>query len=143
LAPVRSSNDGTDVGGNSDATGNNIFNYGSASNAFSLSGFPGTSNVGILVSLSTNANIAYNRVSGSSPVNNYGIYLRSTGTAPSITHTSNIVSNLVTDTTTSNTTSDQLIGIYSDMGGALHTLNINKNKVTRCAAHQCDLSGIL
>jgi hypothetical protein len=132
----------TDVGGNTYALGNKIYVFGRTSLTTSPSGFPGSTQCGIMVSNARISNISYNLISGSSPVNNYGIYLRTNAsTAPGTTHTSNIVYNRIIDTCTSNSSSYQLIGIFNDLGGTLHTLNINNNKLINFAATNTSFGG--
>jgi hypothetical protein len=77
-SPLFDSN--TDVGGNAYALGNKIYVFGRTSFTTSPSGFPGSTQCGIMVSNARISNISYNLISGSSPVNNYGIYLRTNAT---------------------------------------------------------------
>lgn len=120
---------GNDIGGASAATGNTITDQGNTTIATSFLGLPGTSTMGILVAANTGSNISYNSItSNTTPVNAYGIYLRSTS-APAITHTSTISNNTIQVSCSSNNTSYNLIGILNDMGGTNHTLNITNNTI--------------
>ncbi|WP_324325541.1 hypothetical protein, partial [Flavobacterium sp.] len=120
-------NTGIDVGGASAATGNIITDQGNTTVSSGYLGLPGTSTYGIMLSACTGANISYNSITGNTtPVNTYGIYLRSTS-SPATTHTSTISYNTIQVSCSSNTTSYNIVGILNDMGGANHTLNINNN----------------
>ncbi|MGC4041227.1 MAG: hypothetical protein QM710_10690 [Flavobacterium sp.] len=123
-------NSGTDIGGASLATGNTITDQGNTSTATGYLGLPGTATYGILVGNSTGSNISYNSITGNaSASNSYGIYLRSSGSSPTTTHTTTVTYNTIQVSCSSSSTSFILVGILNDIGGTNHTLNINNNTI--------------
>lgn len=134
---------GNDIGGASLATGNTITDQGNTTVASSYLGLPGTSTIGILVAANTGSNISYNSITGNaSPVNSYGIYLRSNASpVPTITHTSTISYNTIQVSCSSNNTSSNLVGILNDMGGTNHTLNITNNTIQNSTTTSTSFGG--
>jgi autotransporter-associated beta strand protein len=122
-----------DIGGSATSTGNVITNVGNTN--FS-SGYNGVSQIvcGIQLSNCINGNTRFNTISVSSnsaggSVHAYGMYLKAS-TAPTATHTSTISNNTITVTNTG--TSNNVYGIWNDMGGSAHTININNNEIKNC-----------
>jgi hypothetical protein len=137
-------NTGIDIGGTSAATGNTITNHGYVTGTVSgYVGMPGSAVAGVLVSHCTGVNIAYNSISGSSPINTYGVYLRMTGTSITNSFTSNILNNNITETSTSGSTSWSLIGVLNDLVGSNHTVNINGNTIQSLTTTNSSFGGVV
>lgn len=135
-------NSGTDIGGASLATGNTITDQGNTSPATGFLGMPGTASYGILVGNSTGSNISYNTITGNAASNNsYGIYLRSSGSSPTTTHTTTISYNTLQVSSSATGTSYNLVGILNDIGGTNHTLNITNNTIQNATTTSTSFGG--
>jgi len=134
---------GLDIGGSSSATGNTIYNFGTANTNVSAYARLYVQVYGVLTLNQLGVNIQYNTIGSSNPAyyNNTsagvlaGVYNTSTGTGgsstsptfPGTANTNTISNNSVAIQLAENNTANTNYGIHSDFGDAHTSVNISSN----------------